>query len=72
MTLFKNIHVYYRYLYINILFSEAIKAIIEYTPSAIELLKRKKVKRDILFKFLAEQKVCIHYMGPNNYMYLHP
>ncbi|XP_045156765.2 uncharacterized protein C3orf38-like [Mercenaria mercenaria] len=39
--------------------SEALKAIIEYTPKAVDLLKRKKVKRDLLFKYLADQQVVV-------------
>lgn len=38
---------------------EAIEAIIAYSQSAEELLKRKKVHRDVIFKYLATEKVVL-------------
>ncbi|KAI5107125.1 hypothetical protein C0J45_2763, partial [Silurus meridionalis] len=38
---------------------EAIEAIISYSQSAEELLKRKKVHRDVIFKYLAAERVII-------------
>ncbi|KAG7331168.1 hypothetical protein KOW79_005137 [Hemibagrus wyckioides] len=43
--------------------SEAIEAIIAYSQSAEELLKRKKVHRDVIFKYLAAEKV---HLNPNS------
>lgn len=37
--------------------TEAIEAIIIYSQSAEELLKRKKVHRDVIFKYLATESV---------------
>ena len=37
-----------------IMFTEAMKAIVEYSESAVELLRRKKMRRDILFQYLAD------------------
>lgn len=37
--------------------TEGVKAILEYTPAALDLLKRKKVKRGVLFMYLVDQKV---------------
>ncbi|KAL8616654.1 hypothetical protein ACOMHN_031636 [Nucella lapillus] len=38
---------------------EAVKAIIEYSQSAVELLRRKKIRRDLLFQYLADCGVVI-------------
>lgn len=38
---------------------DAIRAIIEYSQSAEELLKRRKVHRDIIFKYLAMERVIV-------------
>ncbi|KAF5905909.1 hypothetical protein DAT39_004379, partial [Clarias magur] len=38
---------------------EAIEAIIAYSQSAEELLKRKKVHRDVIFKYLATENVFL-------------
>ncbi|KAK3543716.1 hypothetical protein QTP70_027217 [Hemibagrus guttatus] len=43
--------------------SEAIEAIIAYSQTAEELLKRKKVHRDVIFKYLASEKV---HLNPNS------
>ncbi|KAM6970561.1 uncharacterized protein C3orf38 homolog [Aplochiton taeniatus] len=43
--------------------SEAVEAILSYTKDAEELLKRKKVYRDVIFKYLAEEGVV---MLPNS------
>lgn len=42
-----------------ILFSEAINAIVLYSQSAEELLKRKKVFREVIFKYLAAKGVVV-------------
>ena len=34
--------------------TEAVKAILTYTDTAVELMRRRKMKRDILFQYLAE------------------
>lgn len=39
--------------------SEAVKAVLEYTSSALDLLRRKKVKREFLFSYLVEEKVVV-------------
>jgi len=39
--------------------TEAIEAIITYSKDAEELLKRKKVHRDVIFKYLANEGVAI-------------
>lgn len=43
--------------------TEAIDAIIAYSQSAEELLKRKKVHRDVIFKYLAAEHV---HLNPNS------
>lgn len=43
--------------------TEAIDAIIAYSQSAEELLKRKKVHRDVIFKYLAAENV---HLNPNS------
>lgn len=43
--------------------TEAIEAIITYSQDAEELLKRKKVHRDVIFKYLANEGVA---MLPNS------
>lgn len=40
-------------------FSEAIHAILVYSQSVEELLKRRKVYREIIFKYLAQQGVAV-------------
>ncbi|KAL4608850.1 hypothetical protein GN956_G24232 [Arapaima gigas] len=39
--------------------AEALEAILSYTQSAEELLRRKKVHRDVIFKYLSRQKVVM-------------
>ena len=39
--------------------SEATRAIVEYSESAVELLRRKKLRREFLFQYLAECGVAI-------------
>ena len=39
--------------------TEAIRAIITYSESACQLLTRKRLKRDILFKYLTEKGMVI-------------
>lgn len=39
--------------------TEAMEAILAYTKDAEELLKRKKVHRDIIFKYLAKEGVVV-------------
>ena len=34
--------------------SDAIRAVVEYSENAVELLRRKKLKRDILFQYLTD------------------
>ncbi|XP_076443430.1 uncharacterized protein C3orf38 homolog [Babylonia areolata] len=38
---------------------EAVKAILEYSESAVELLRRKKMRRDLLFQYLADCNVVV-------------
>lgn len=46
-----------------LMFTEATEAIITYSQSAEELLKRKKVNREVLFKYLASEGVAV---APNS------
>lgn len=39
--------------------TEAVEAIIAYSQSAEELLKRRRVHRDIIFKYLAKEGVAV-------------
>ena len=39
---------------------EAITAIITYTESPLELLKRKKVNRSLLFLYLADERIAVN------------
>jgi hypothetical protein len=43
--------------------TEAVEAILSYTKDTEELLKRKKVHRDVIFKYLAKEGVV---MPPNS------
>ena len=45
--------------YINTEEKEAVKAILTYSNTAVELLRRKKMKRDILFQYLTECDVFV-------------
>ena len=42
-----------------IVFPVAIEAILSYSESAVELLRRKKIRRDDLFQYLASERVVI-------------
>lgn len=41
------------------LFAEAKEAVLAYSQNAEELLKRKKVHRDVIFKYLAAQNIVV-------------
>ena len=41
------------------IFPEAVKAILTYTNTAVELMRRRKMKRDILFQYLADCSVVV-------------
>ena len=39
--------------------SEAVKAILDYTTSPVELMRRRKMKRDVLFQYLVDCNVVV-------------
>ncbi len=39
--------------------TEALAAIISFTTSAVELLRRRKIKRDLLFQYLYDEGVMV-------------
>ena len=50
-------------------FAVAIEAALSYSESAVELLKRKKLRRDDLFQYLASQNVVISQRQINMILY---
>ena len=42
-----------------LIFSDAVQAVLAYTMDAVELLNRKKMKREYLFRYLASNRVRI-------------
>jgi len=72
LLLFYDLLIFYKSLNINKYFvigrfiAEAVEAILVYTTSPAELLRRKKVKREVLFRYLHGEGVVI---APNTDKY---